>query len=314
MRYFDKYGFLLDSFNETDNGMGDSVGTMALLYFSTGDFNKYALPLFKIVKIEKNKFQLYRHPYYAENGINNTISRDHTIYWEMAMKKAISDENNFNNDITFHHIHSFLKHRKWRLSEKYSRTIDMWVWENIIWRDFIMEHEELNVFLKWFLSSKIWTYIYYLIQIPMMFITMIWNYIIRTVFGLDKTEMPMLSSQDQSFCGKETYNKYAKLLFPVYARHIAAWQLHFLPNSIGKKILQWIYLKMDVGNAVIRGLCGDGRLAVTLDIIYNPVTGYRWSTELNNTSDRYFIHSINDEIKPDAIVLRYVAKMCLMFN
>jgi len=302
MRYFDKYGFILDSSNTVDEGRGDSIGTLSLMYLCTGD-KKYLEPLFLTHEFDYllHKFQLYRHPDYI--GKRNDISRDHTIYWVMALIQAYNKKRNI---LALINLRVFLKYRKWKVSDKFCRTIDMWIWENIVLRK-VIKITSFNKLKKIFLASKIWDYVYYIIMIPQMFITMLWNKLIRFLFKLDKEEIFMLSSLDESFCGKENYNKWAKLLFPAYARHIAAWQLYLLPDSIGKKILQWIYIKMDVGNAVIRGLCGKTLLAKILDIIYNPVTGYRWSTELNNTSDRHMVHYRDNDIMPDKTVLRYVA-------
>jgi len=298
MRYIDQYGFILDSSNEVDRGKGDSIGTLSLMYLSTNK-EEYLTPLFKAY--DTYTYQLYRHPDYR--GISNDISRDHTIYWVMALSHAY---NNKHDLLSLVYLRLFVKNRKWKISNKFSRTIDMWIWENIMLRNVIRLTYSMSKFKKKILTSKLWNHIYYIIMIPQMFFIMLWNKIVRILFNIDKKEMFMLSSLDESFCGKENYNKWAKLLFPAYARHIAAWQLHMLPNSIGKRILQGLYRKMDVGNAVILGLCGDKRLAKTLDIIYNPLTGYRWSTELNNTSDRYMIHYKDNDITPDKIVLRYV--------
>jgi len=304
-RYIDNYGFILDSSNTVDEGKGDSIGTLALMYMATGK-PEYAYPLLHTatLTVAEETMRLYRHPTCQDHY---DTSRDHTIYWVMAMSKAYRE---IDDPVLKICARLFIRLRKWAVSDKFNRTIDMWIWENIVLRDAIKDSKELfSEPARIILSSKIWNFIYYLIMIPQMFFTMLWNYAVRVIFRLDREELYMLSQLDESFCGKKTYNKWAKLLFPAYARHIAAWQLHVLPDSVGKKILQWIYIKMDVGNAVIRGLCGKTLLAKILDIIYNPVTGYRWSTELNNTSDRYMVHYRDNDIMPDKTVLRYVAML-----
>ena len=141
---------------------------------------------------------------------------------------------------------------------------------------------------------------------------MLWNKAIRKIYKLWNFEMLEVTAYEVDFKG-EIYNPRAKLLYPAYARHLNAWKIHFMPNSFGKRILQKICLLMDIGNIVIRGLLGDKEMVMKKKEFYKmygycSLSGYRWSTELNNTNDRYFLKN-DEEIKLDKIVLDYVLNL-----
>ena len=290
-QYFDDWGFLLDKRNTVDEGRGDAIGTMALLYFCTGN-QDYITPLFSCLRVDGN---LLRHPDLEKNN----ISRDHLTYWLLAMYKNIEDsiKKNVNPYSLFLLNLYFNFYRRWKISEKANHTIDLWLYENCLLHDF---------------KNKFWNFLYYLVEIPYMFSMMIWNKAIRKIYKLWNFEMLEVTAYEVDFKG-EIYNPRAKLLYPAYARHLNAWKIHFMPNSFGKRILQKICLLMDIGNIVIRGLLGDKEMVMKKKEFYKmygycSLSGYRWSTELNNTNDRYFLKN-EEEIKLDKIVLDYVLNL-----
>jgi len=298
--YFDKYGFLLNKRNAVDEGKGDAIGTMALLYLCTSEPN-YLEPLKWVMRITCNRFYLIRHPDIKEDN----ISREHTIYWQLAMKKAI-DNNDPEAKIL---VEQFLVGRKWKVSEKFNRTLDMWLWETVFWR-----RQWKDIPKKKYLGWKIWTYLFFFVSIPQYFFLSLWNKLIRRIYKLSDFEY-LRMDRIKNFPFSHYWNPKSKLLYPAYARHLDAWKWQFLPESFLKKLLQKISLSMDVGNPVVRALLGDKRLAYYISISNKPdkginflfpLTGYRWSAEVNiNCCDRYFEENV-DKIQLDLIVFDYV--------
>jgi len=90
----------------------------------------------------------------------------------------------------------------------------------------------------------------------------------------------------------------SKIIQPVYARELVAWQVYTLRKSFIKRIMQkLVMLDVEKSNYLIRALCEDKNLTDDEVNSYKPTTTYRWSMPLDCTCDRDFhlFDEINDK-------------------
>ena len=214
---------------------------------------------------KKGRIIFYRHP----TNSDNDMSRDHIIGAILIQK--------------FENCSSILKwyanKLKWRISEKFCFTPDLWAWMKI-------------------LAGKWWWWIpFVLLAYPTMTFNMLKNKLIYRLaeYTPEKHQLnwypryPLITAtQKQRILRRR--------LFPTYALYLFAWQLYVLPRNVFVRGLQKIALKM-VGryNYLIRLLLDDPEyktkngIAVIYQAVnkYRQMTNWRWATTLNETCDRH---------------------------
>lgn len=256
--FVDEYGLML--VQNGDNGKGDCIGRTLYSYI-TYNHEPFIVAVKNcfIVKYDKNNkmyFQGYRHPSYIINDYND-MSRDHILNTLILMKLA--DE-------------SFLKELseklKWKISDRHTFTPDLWLW------------------MKGIAGNKFAMFLYYLINIPMIFFSIIWNKIVYKWAGVTK-EVPqddfIITPNNQK---SEKIKKCGKLVLPMYTIAQLSFMLYVAPKSIGKWLLKKICLfGVDKQNFLLRIMFG-GKVNENDIYTYKPMTGWRWSGYLNNLNDR----------------------------
>ena len=250
--YYDK-GFML--VNKPDRGLGDCIGRTVLAYFCYKDI-ELAEAVFSCYKpVIDNKgiyLQGIRHPEYTVND----LSRDHVSYTLILAKYLKKDLL----------VKYFSKYLRWKLSDRYSMTIDFWLWMKA-------------------LHSKLARPFYYALMIPMIFGVSIYNYIICKLGGFKEVPQDeFVRSREEDLTKKQL--RLRKILYPTYAVHNLAHQVWVLPNTLANKLLKKIVLTM-VGeeNFYLQLLLGKDIPWWEIHN-YKPMSSYRWSTRLDKTNDR----------------------------
>lgn len=265
----------------SDNGIEDSIGRTLDAFFCYGDIRFIegiqncwkkiikSIKLFNLIPIRKYYWQGYRYPTHYDR----TLSRDHTIYSVIAFK--LSGYSNKN-------LKRFVKHLRWRISDRYTFTPDSWLSIRSI------------AGIKWAEA------LFYLIVIPMMWGAMKHNKRIYKKAGFSnevpQDQFKITLNEDKS----EEFKKYTRKLYPVYALTNLSMQLYVMRDSWGKKWLQKILRKMVLKhNYVQKMLLRDLNFKPTsenqnLIYAYKSMKGGRWTTSLNEVNDRS-LYIIKDE-------------------
>lgn len=253
--YVDKYNMMLTQ----SDGKGDSVGRTALAFiaykwwvFLGAVYSCFEWGADCHKEIEKPYFIFRRHPEWNKND----MSRDHLSY-ALIMYKYAKRKNMV--------IH-ICKHLRWKISNKYNMTLDLWLWTRALY-------------------SKFWLFIFVNFQCLHMSIMSLWNCIIMQIMKVS----PEYTEQkwDLNITRNRTYSqkKLSKWLFPAYAIHNLAWQLYVLDRK--PWLLRKIVLTMTgKTNYLVRLLLG-GKVTKEQVCGYQSMTGYRWSTRLDETNDRH---------------------------
>jgi len=244
-----------------DNGKGDCIGRTLYSYLAY-EYEPFVLGAIMCFRIKYNKkegiyLQGYRHPSYYNIEYNN-MSRDHVLNALILMK--ISD-----NDLFFKTLSKYLK---WKISDKFNFTLELWLW------------------MKGIAGNKLAMFLYYLIDIPMILFSIIWNKIIYKIggFGKELSQDEFVSTPKDQLPGKT--GKYGSLVFPIYSIAQKAFMMYASPNSIGKWLLKKICLwGVDEQNFLLKIMFG-GKVDEKDVYSYKPMTGWRWSTYLNGLNNR----------------------------
>ena len=259
-----------------DNGKGDAIGRAFLAYFIYGDprFLEGIESCWEKVERKgwlrrllfgKYYYQGYRYPHRFPEEVG--LSRDHTAYTIIAFKYAgYSDE----------FLKDFVTHLKWKISDFASFTPEMWLWARAVAN--IKPYNTLFLLVSWLVSK----------------LTSVWNKALYkyTGFGPESSQDDFLKVPND-FKPKRV-RKLAKLFYPIYALHIAAWQLKVLPESKIKRAVQKVNLELcPEHNYVIKILLGYKDLVSQEQVdSYKAMRGNRWTGILNtwiNDRDLYII-------------------------
>jgi hypothetical protein len=237
----------------------------------------------RMITRQKYYYQGYRYPTHSDND----MSRDHVIYTILAYKLS-----NMSTD----HFKEFVDHLRWKISDKYSFTINTWLWAKIMSGR------------KWLLP------VYYLVDIPTMLFTVIFTKIVQLIAGygykdeLEQKYFEPIQNKDKS----KRVLFYNKLMYPVYALHQNAWKAHFLPDSIFKRILQSLMFSITPKhNYVIKLLLGRSK-HVTQEQVdsYKLMSTFRWSGVLHPwINDRDMRIKEDNLSKHNAIDVDYLKKL-----
>lgn len=260
-QYFvDSYNmFLTQNFDwdpSGNNDKEDSIGTNCLGYITYG----YE-PFINAVKncyVDKGTYiEAFRHPSFI-NLTPNTMSRDHIIYTLVLMKYAKEEE----------FLKNLAKKLKWKISDRYSFTLEIWLW------------------MKGIAGNKFYMLLYYLLDIPLMTINVLWNKLIKKLgnFGSEIPQNKYNPLSASQISKKQLFLR--KLIYPIYALHEKGFMMYVSPNCLGKTIIKKLGA-IDVYNEnyLLKLLFGKN---VTEEEVNNylPSTAWRWDTALNNINDR----------------------------
>lgn len=247
--YFDDNDILLERLGWSD-GKGDSSGRTAFAYICYPNESFLKDAILRCVKVRDDSYiQFYRYPDYGAD----TMSRDHVGAIILALY--------INRD--FDELDFILKNLPWRLSRKYTQTIDFWLWQKtLFYRD------------RWHRWS--WAYCFILLTFVQFALIVPWNFIIRMIIGAKKIDSTNFVYKKPAKW-RRVLNK---ICYPQFALFLLAWQVKVLPKSIFKWFLQKL-LSIESGNIVI-----DAVLGKKIDKIdYTPTTSFIWSRRMNNFDD-----------------------------
>lgn len=247
-----------DPFFSEDKGMGDSVGNTAyayLLYPHQGWIKESVLSCIK--QRDDTYIQFYRYPEFGAN----TVSRDH-----VAMIITAFYVNRDWDDLEF-----ILENMPWRLSRKYTQTIDFWLWQKSILH-IIRNSWKRHVYINLFYLLNI---VIFLIQVPL-------NGIVRKLLGIKTIEV---GETQKSNLGTGFKRYVSKIIYPDFALFQLVWQVRVLPSNIFKKILQFI-LVFDVPsyNFVVKYLLTGKKISEEQRNSFKPHSS-SWSRRIDTQID-----------------------------
>jgi len=263
-QHIDEYGMMMgenpDWNPNGDAGMGDSIGTTldAYLAYDHEPFARAVRNCFEFKCDNKGHYiQGYRHPSLKKIEYND-LSRDHILNSLILMKVS-------NNGVFLKYLSKYLR---WKISDRYSFTIDLWLW------------------MKGISGNRFAMFAYYLVIIPVMFFSMLLNKIIYLLAGIGK-EVP----QDEYVqADRSKFSKFKLyligLIYPMYTLAQTSFMMYVTPNSLGKWLLKKICLwGVDEQNFLLRIMFG-GKISAEEVYGYKAMNGWRWSTYLNELNDR----------------------------
>jgi hypothetical protein len=279
----DKYGLVttidaMSSNNDKYAAVGDCIGgtVEAYIAYDYVPFIQAVKNCFLTKKDNKGKeyIQGYRHPIHFDR-VYNDMSRDHISYTLLMMELAGEKE----------FLKKLSKGLRWKISDKYSFTIDMWLW------------------MKGLAGNSFAMFLYYLISIPVILFSVTWNKIIYKLGGFGKEV-----NQDVYVAinyEKQTKRKkfFRKLIYPIYAIYQNAFMLYSMPDSIGKSILKKIFLwNIDPQNFMLKIMFG-GKVKKEDVYNYKSMYGTRFTTYLSDLNDRDYLSVIKDPQRLEANVI-----------
>ena len=207
----------------------------------------------------------YRHPNRLDDEYND-MSRDHTLYALIIMK--------YTNDPF---LDVMMKYLRWRISDRFTFTPESWLW------------------MKALKENRFYLFLFYLMAIPVMVVSVLWNKFIYKVAGFKEE-----SHQDDFILVRndeisEKKLKWRKLLYPTYAMLESAIMTDTLPKTIGNWMLKKVTLWGAPKHNYLMRLFLDGNVTREQVYGYKSMRGGRWSTTLNETNDRHVAIQTNPE-------------------
>jgi hypothetical protein len=251
-----------------NNGIGDSIGRFCMGYFTWGN-----PALIEGIRSCWEKIETKR-GYYSKGWryptkYEDTLSRDHLYWTVMALKFSEAPEDE---------IKDFVKHLKWKISERYSFTIDLWLFLRAISG------------IKW--AKPIWM----ILETIIIFFTVIWHKFAYKMGGFDEEYPQKEFFKIQNHEKPDRKVKWLNRLYPVYALHQTAWQLRsFEKDNFLIRIMRKMLLSITgKTNWAIRILLGDKNIKKEDIFSYKSMKGWRWSAYLEpHVNDRDI--SINED-------------------
>jgi hypothetical protein len=242
--------------NGDDDGKGDSVGRNAFAYICWPDQTYLKNSILDCIRVRDDSYlQFYRYPGFGAD----TISRDHI--------GAIIVAFYVNRD--WKELDWILDNLPWRLSRKYTQTLDFWLWQTALkyrrnWKRYLFEYLFLFLVMSMFLFV-----------IP-------WNFLVRLVLGIKRVNLydnpKFVKFEEKSW--KWYLNR---TLYPHYALFLLAWQIKILSKSWFKKIVQFL-LRFESRNIVIDAILGK-EISNAKWKHFRPVTSFIWSRRIDNVDD-----------------------------
>jgi hypothetical protein len=247
-----------------ENGKGDAIGRSFTSYVAYED-ERFLEGIeacwerverkgwLKRLLFGKYYYQGYRYPHRYPSEVG--LSRDHLTYTLLAFKYAgYSDE----------FIKEFVTHLRFRISKFALFTPELWLWRKALY-------------------SRFYEKLYLLMNIPVLYITKLWNKFVYKIVPFEDEYHPEEFIVIQNELKPKRIRKWAKRLYPIYALHIQAWQLNVLPDSKLKRRAEKIALDLcPKYNYVIQMLLGFKDLVPKEEVDnYKPMRGGRWGGILN---------------------------------
>ena len=233
---------------------GDSMGRNAFAYICWPNESRLKDSIMQCVKLRDDGYiQIYRYPGFG----GDTVSRDHVGAMIIALY--------VNRD--FDELEWVLSNLPWKLSRKYSQTIDFWLWLRSI-------------------KNKNRGYFFLLLTLIQFMFVVLYNAAIRKIIGIKKATPPIDHKPMRGW-----KKLLAKTLYPHYALFLLSWQIRILPASIIKRIVQRL-LRIESNNIVIDAILGRKILKVEYES-YRPTTSFIWSRRMD-TNDDVMIRPMTD--------------------
>ena len=154
-------------------------------------------------------------------------------------------------------------------------------------------------------------FLYYLIAIPVAFLSVLWNKVIYALGGFEKeVNQDVYVFKNESQLSKRKLF-FRKLIYPIYAICQSGFMLYSSNDCIGKSILKKIFLwNIDKQNFLLRIMFGG---KVNEDEVYNykSMSGGRFTLYLNDLNDRSWIGLIKDPnmLKANVVDVDLLRKM-----
>lgn len=257
---------------------GDCIGNTVDAYFAY-DYKPFVEAVkncyqYKTDKNGKEYIQGYRHPLRFDWD-RNDMSRDHIAGTLILMKYA--------GEIDF--LKTLSKKLRWKISDRYSFTIDLWLW------------------MKGIAGNKFAMFFFYVTMIPISFLSVLWNKLIYTLggFGKEVNQNDFVAKKPSELSKRKLF--FRKLIYPIYAISQNAFILYVSPDCIGKTILNKIFLwNVDEQNFLLRIMFGA---KVNEDDIYSykSMSGTRFTSYLSDLNDREWMYIITDPVRLEANVI-----------
>lgn len=297
----DKVNFYVDEYNmvlarprsyaiNSDGGAGDSIGRTFTTYVTYGDERLLEGIKSCWEKVErkgwlrrllfgKYYYQGYRHP---ASDRDHGLSRDHLLYTILAYKHAgYSDE----------YMKEFVKHLRYKISDTHNFRLNLWLWVRVI------------------SGMKFYTPFYYVAEYIALLASLFVNIVTEKFakFGPEshQDDFIKMSNKDKT----KRMNRLNSFFYPVYAMIQAAYQIRLLKDSIFKRGLVNILLKMTPKyNYAIQLLLGQ---YVSKDDVYSykPMTSWRWSVILNKYRNDRDIGFQTKNIEYNVLDVDYIRKL-----
>lgn len=278
----DDYGLVTtrDAMEKDDlyKSHGDCIGNTADAYiaYEYEPFIQAVKNCFLHKKDKKGRdyIQGYRHPIHFDREYND-MSRDHIAYTLLMMK--IAGEEEFLKELS--------KGLRWKISDRYSFSVDLWLW------------------MKGISGNKLAMFLYYLIIIPVTFLSVLWNKVVYLLggFGKEVNQDVFVAVKAENLSKWKTF--FRKIIYPIYAVYQNSFMLYATPNSIGKSILKRIFLwNVDKQNFMLRIMFGGN--VNPFDVYgYKSMYGTRFTSYLSDLNDREWMSIIKDPIRLEANVV-----------
>ena len=270
-----------------DNGEGDSIGRTLRAYIAW----RYPEAIEAVKKCFRyetdNKGRLYiqgyRHPNRVGNKYND-MSRDHTTNMLVFMKLV---DDPFLNEL--------IDGLRWKISDRYKFTPDLWLW------------------MKALKGSQWRRFLWYIIAIPVMFVSMKWNKYVWKKGGFEpevpQEEFEPTRPEDLT----ENELKWRAKIYPYYALHLFGLQLYVMPDSWIKRLAQKIGLNGTPRYNYVLKLLFGGSVTEQEVLNYKPMKSGRWSGILNKINDRD-LRLLNDPEHLEANLLDVDYLKALFYN
>jgi hypothetical protein len=223
---------------------GDALWRTSIAYIAYKN-KKFKEAILSCFKFKDNKLQVYRYP---EEGFNKDTSRDQITMALVALK--------YNNDIE--DLKGITDNLKWKLSEKFNMTLDMWLWIKSLQK-----------------NSKIYSILFIILSFIILSLNQLWNKALYKWSNL----IPIDPEIHKSYGIKQATKKQItamKLHYPMYAFHLFAWQYYTLPSNLLKKVFGKYCSKfVEPTNYLLKILFG---IKIPKELLenYKPMTGMRW--------------------------------------
>jgi len=246
------------------NGKGDAIGRTFIAYYLYGDerflegiescWERVERTGIKRLIFGKYYYQGYRYPHRFPDELG--LSRDHLLYTLIVYKYA---------GYTEEYLKEFTSHLRFRISKFASFTPELWWWKKAI------------------SGSKFHLWLYLALTVPVLKVSRWWNKMIYKYVPFEEE-----SHQDdfvliQNNMKPERIKKWANRLYPIYALHQHAWQLHLLPDSKRKRKAQKIAFDIcPKHNYAIQMILGFKDMVDPENVFgFKSMTGGRWTGILN---------------------------------